>query len=832
MKRSSLALRFLWREFRSGELTLLLIALIIAISSSTAVSLFSDRLQQTLLHQTAEFLAGDLAVSSSQTALPTVWHSKAKKHHLKQTETVEFSTMLLENDQLLLVGIKAVSPFYPLRGQLKNTQTDYTEEKVSQTPPQRGNVWVEARILSALKLKIGDPLTIGEKKLTITAILTYEPDKRGDFYSLSPRVMMSTLDLIATRVIQTGSHVHYFTQFTGNESDLMAFKRWGKKQLTPSQRIMDIYQDRPELSSALNNTQYYLSLSSIIVVLISGIAIAMAARQYTERHFNNVAILRCLGYTQNEILSLYSYQFLYLGLFAGIIGCSLGWGGQQALFHHLRDLFPAKVASPHIFSLFLGFLTGLVILANFTLPPLLRLKKASPLKVLRRELEPLPTSAWLVYTTTFILVSFFLWHYTDDYKKAILFLSSGLCIILVLGAGLYIALLKLKNRFTNMPLYFRFGVQALLQNPKITVIQLLAFSLTFGAILLSVILSQDLIKDWQQQLPKDNPNHFALNLFPNDLKTFNKDLLNEHITPQPLYPIVKGRLIKVNGENVHQQVTKDSQGQRAVQRDLSLTYSLTLPENNTLSKGDWWENSTPKKGKVSIEQKLAKSLNIKIEDELTFSIGSQQFKATVSSLRKVKWETMKPNFYMIFSPATLENYPKTYLTSFYLPKENQSSLKVLLKKHPTIMVFKVDIILAQLQTLLLQVTQAINALAYFALCAGFCVLFAVIATTLDQRFKEGVIMRTLGAPKSLLRYSYILEFSLLGFTSGLLAIMMVEALVFGLYYFILQLNYHFHWLLWGVSPVIGMLTVTIAGCLGVRKVIRSTPAQLLQITQD
>ncbi len=831
MTRSSLALKLLWREGRSGELTILLVALIIAISSSTAVNLFTDRLQQTFTYQAAEFLAGDLAISSSE-SLPTVWASKAKKHHLKQAETVEFSTMLVENEQLLLVGIKAVSPLYPLRGQLKNTQTNYTDEKISKTPPQRGNVWVDARILSALKLSIGDSITIGIKKLTITSIITYEPDKRGDMFSLSPRVLMSTLDLAATRVIQAGSYVHYFTQFIGDESDLTAFKSWGKKQLSPSQRIMDIYQDRPELSSALKNTQYFLNLSSIIVILISGIAIAMATHRYTERHFNTSAILRCLGYTQSQILSLYGYQFLYLGLLASVIGCGLGWLGQQQLFHLLRSLFPAKVASPHLFAMMSGFLIGFVILATFALPPLLRLKKVSALRVLRRELEPMPTSAWLIYGAAFFLMSFFLWHYTQNYLTALLLLSGATVVILLLGTTLYLAMLKIKARLGKLPLSLRFGANALLRNPKTTVVQILAFSLTLVSILLSMTLSQDLIKDWQEQLPEKNPNHFALNLFTDQLKKFNQTLATEKISPQPLFPIVRGRLIKVNGDNVHQQVTKDTQGQRAVQRDLSLTYALTLPDNNSISAGDWWQNSTPEKGQVSIEQKLAKSLKINLSDELTFSIGSQEFKATVSSIRKVKWETMKPNFYMIFSPATLEDYPKTYLTSFYLPKENQTSLQTLIKQYPAMMVFKVDTILAQFKTLLLQVTKAINALFYFALLAGFCVLFAAISSTLDQRFYEGVLMRTLGAKRSLLRYSYLLEFSLLGFVSGLLAIIIAESLIFGLYYFILQLDYHFHWQLWLISPTVGMFTVMMAGCLGVRKVIKAPPIKLLQLTEN
>ncbi|MCK5924462.1 MAG: ABC transporter permease, partial [Methylococcales bacterium] len=404
-------------------------------------------------------------------------------------------------------------------------------------------------------------------------------------------------------------------------------------------------------------------------------------------------------------------------------------------------------------------------------------------------------------------------------------------VVLLIGTGLYLSMLSIKARLGKLPLSLRFGANALLRNPKVTVIQILAFSLTLVSILLSTTLSQDLINDWQHQLPEKNPNHFALNLFPNQLKNFSETLATEKISPQAVFPIVRGRLIKVNGKNIHQQVTKDSRGQRAVQRDLSLTYALNLPDNNVITQGDWWEKDTPEKAQVSIEKKLAKSLKINVEDELTFSIGSQEFIATVSSIRQVKWETMRPNFYMIFSPATLMHYPKTYLTSFYLPKENKTSLQALIKQYPAMMVFKVDTILAQFKTLLLQVTKAVNALFYFALLAGFCVLFAAISSTLGQRFYEGALMRTLGAKRSLLRYSYLLEFSLLGFVSGLLAIMIAESVIFSLYYFILQLDYYFHWKLWLISPFVGLFVVMIAGCLGVRKVIKVPPVKLLRLTE-
>ena len=831
MKRSTLAWRLLWREGRSGELTILLMALIIAVSSSTAISLFANRLHRTINFQAAEFLAGDLVVASPS-LLPTVWYAKAKKFHLKQAETAEFSSVLMENDNLLLAGIKAVSDFYPLRGQLKNSQSDYTSEKIAPNPPQKGEVWVEARILSALKLKLGEQLTVGEKKLTITHILTYEPDKRGDIYSLSPRVMMNIKDLVSTKVIQPGSHVHYFFQFSGQDPDIVAFKQWAKPYLTPSQRIMDIHQDRPELSGALIRAERYLGLSSIIVILIAGVAIAMATQRYSQRHFNTSAILRCLGCKQNEILWLYGYQFLYLGIFASLIGCGLGWIGQQQLFYLLADLLPSEVVNPSFLAIVFGFLTGLTILFGFALPPLLRLKKVTPLRVLRRDLAPLPSSAWLVYSCAFTLISFLIWHYTNDLKMTLTLLGGSVFSLFIIGILIYSLIIRTRKLLTKLPLQWRFGIQALLREPKATVSQILAFSLTLVAMILSFSVGHDLIKDWQQQLPQNTPNYFALNIFPNQLEQFKQDLAQEKIELSQLYPIVKGRLVKINGTAVQQIVSKDTQGERATHRDLSLTFSQNLPEDNQIVTGEWWETDSQEQGQVSIEQKLATSLKVVLGDQLTFTIGSQQFKAQVRSIRKVQWETMRPNFYMVFSPATLKNYAHTYLTSFYLAKENKDSLNKLVKNYSAMTLLEVDAILSQFKTILSQLTQAINYLLYFALLAGFTVLFAAVYATLDQRIYEGALMRTLGANQTLLRNSHLVEFSLLGFISGLLAIIIAEALIFSLYYFVLQLDYHFHWLLWGLSPLAGMITVTFAGYFGVRKVIKSSPMEILRMTED
>ena len=825
MSRFNLALRMLWRDSRSGELTILILALIIAVLSSTAIALFSDRLQRTMTNQTAEFLAADLVIASPN-PVSVEWLAKAIQLNLAQARTAEFSSVLIEHDELLLAGVKAVSAAYPLRGFLKTTTADYSTETITHNGPEKGTAWVEKRILPALKLKMGDPLTVGEKQLTITKIITYEPDKKGDFYSFSPRVMINEDDLEATRIVQPGSHVHYFFQFTGDAKSLTEFKQWLKPQLNPSQRILDIHEDRPELSSALDRAERYLGLSSTLVILISGVAIAMATRRYTERHFNATALLRCLGCKQNEILWLYSSQFVVLGLVASAIGCLLGWFAQEGLFHLLKELLPQHVAGPGLLAVFFGFIIGMAVLLGFALPPLLRLKQVSPLRVLRRELEPLPASAWLIYGLAIGIIGLLIWKYTDDIQMTATILGVGLMALLALGL-LVFGLLNLSRKLLpSMSLTWRFGLQGLLRNSRASVSQILAFSITLIAMVLSFTVRTDLIDNWQKQLPDNAPNHFALNIFPGQQAAFQQELQQQNINGSQFYPVVKGRLVEINHTPVQQIVSKDTQGESATHRELSLTWTKNLPEENKIVAGNWWSNDQT--GLVSVEQKLADSLKIKLGDLLTFTVGSQQINATVASIRELRWDTMKPNFYMIFSPGTLDAYPSTFITSFYLPETQKNLLNTLVKKFPGTTILEVDLILQQFKTILTQLTQAINYLLYFALMAGFTVLFAAVYATLDSRIYEGALMRTLGANRSLLRKTHIIEFSALGLISGFLAVIISEAIIYALYTQVMNMEYRPRLHLWALIPFTGALIVGMAGCWGVRHVLNKSPLRVLR----
>ncbi len=828
MKRFNLALKLLWRDGRSGELSLLALALLIAVGSSTAITLFADRLHRTMSNQAAEFLAADLAITGPMPFIQARL-DKAVELGLTQSRTTEFTSVLLENREMLLASIKAVSENYPLRGYLKTSDADFLNESVSRQGPEPGKAWVENRILSALHLKLGDKLSIGEKPLNISRILSYEPDKRGNFYNFSPRVMINQADLQATGVLQPGSRAQYAYQFIGNETALSTFKDWVKPQLTASQRIMDIHDDRPELGSALSRAEQYLGLSSIVVVMIAGVAIAMTTRRYTERHFNTTALLRCMGCKQADIIWLFGYQFLLLGLLTSIVGCLLGWLAQFGLFYILSTLLPQQLASPSWLAFFFGIITGMVILLGFALPPLLRLQRVSPLRVLRRDLEPLPNSGWLIYGMALAIVGVLIWRYTADLKMTATILGGMFLTLTVLGLLVYALLTSARKQMRRMNLRWRFGLQGLLRNSRASVSQILAFSITLTAMALSFVIRNDLLDNWQKQLPEQAPNHFALNIFPEQQQAFQEYLKQADIAGSRFYPVVRGRLVAINSEPVQQRVSKDSQGEAATQRELSLTWTESLPEDNKITAGNDWLADKP--GMVSVEQKLAENLKIRPGDQLTFSVGSEQFTAIVANLRTVQWDTMRPNFYMIFSPGSLDSFPSTFMTSFYLQQNQKSLLNGLIKKFPATTILEADLILQQFKTVLAQLTQAINLLLYFAFLAGFTVLFAAVYASMDQRIYESALMRTLGARVGFLRMSHIIEFVMLGGLAGVLAAMSSEGLLYALYSQVLHIDYKPSIYLWAVLPGIGAAAISIAGYLSVKNAFKQPPLTVLMRLQ-
>lgn len=822
----SLAGRQLRRDARAGELRVLFFALLIAVASSTAIGYFGARLNEGMTLRATEFLGADLILRGSSPAAAEQIDAGSSRG-LEHAQVVEFSSVIATDEGIQLASVKAAGDGYPLRGELKSAAEPYAEEVVSQGP-RPGEAWAEARLLAALNLKTGDEIEVGAKTLRLTRVLTYLPDEAGDFYSLTPHVLMHLDDLPATRVVQPGSRVRYIEQWNGPSDALASYRQAVEPTLAAHQRFDDARDGSRSVGGALDRAERYLNLASLAAVLLAGVAVALSAARFASRRFDASALLRCLGLSRRQALGLFSLQLAILGLVASLSGALLGWLAQHLLFHLLQGLLPAQIPPGGLWPALAGIATGLVALAGFALPPLAALGRVPPLRVLRRDMLPVPASSWMVYGTALLALGLIMWRLSLDLPLTLALLGGGLITALLLGGLLLLGLQSLRRLLARASLPWRLGLGQLLRRPLAAAGQSLAFGLILLAMALIALLRGELLDTWQDQLPADAPNHFALNILPAERDAFAARLAELSPHPAPLYPVVPGRLVLVNGDPVRQYVSKDSRGERAVRRDLSLTWGADLPEGNTLTAGQWW---TGEKGQelpgVSIEDELAQSLQIKLGDRLTFTVGGVNRDAQVTSLRTVDWNNFQPNFFMIFEPGTLQDLPVTYLTSFYLPPQQERQLVELSRAFPSVTLLQVEALLNQLRSILAQVTIAIEFVLLFVLAAGLAVLFAGLQSTLDERIHQGALLRALGAERKLLIQARRAEFGLLGATSGLLAALGCELVSFLLYRFAFQMEWQPHpWLL--ALPLIGALLVATAGVLGTRRSLDASPLTVLR----
>jgi len=680
----------------------------------------------------------------------------------------------------------------------------------------------------ALNLKIGDELEIGSKTLRLSRVLTYDPDTAGDFYSLTPRVLMNLDDLAATEVVQPGSRVRFRELWRGDADALAAYRKAVEAGLEPNQRLDDARDGNRQVGGALGRAERYLNLASLAAVLLAGVAVALSAARFAARRFDASALLRCLGLSQREALALFGLQLALLGLIACVIGALLGWAGQHVLFYLLRGLIPDDLPPASLWPALAGMATGLVALAGFALPPLAALGRVPPLRVLRRDMLPVPASSWLVYGAALVALGLIMWRLSLDLKLTLALLGGGLLAALLLGGLLLLGLQSLRRLLQRASLPWRLGLGQLLRHPLAAAGQSLAFGLILLAMALIALLRGELLDTWQDQLPEDAPNHFALNVLPAERDAFAARLAELSPHPAPLYPVVPGRLIMINDEPVRQLVTKESRGERAIQRDLSLTWAEQLPPDNQIIAGSWWsaEHASGLPG-VSVEAELAESLHLKLGDRLRFNVGGIEREAQVSSLRQVDWDSFQPNFYMIFEPQTLQDLPATYLTSFFLPPGHDSELVALSRAFPSVTLLQVDALLAQLRSILAQVTLAIEYVLLFVLAAGVTVLLAGLQATLDERIRQGALLRALGAERKLLVSARRAEFGLLGAAAGLLAAVGCELVSFLLYRYAFDMSWQPHpWLL--LLPLIGALLIGLAGVLGTRRALNASPLSVLR----
>ncbi|MEK9765468.1 MAG: FtsX-like permease family protein, partial [Thalassolituus sp.] len=810
-----LALRLLRREVRSGELTLIFLSLVLAVTVSAGIALFSQRLDLAMEANANDMLGADLRIRSSD-PLSDEWLDTAREQGLNTARTLTFPSMVLADGEMALAAVKAVDDGYPLRGELRVRGVGDSQASLQDTGPQPGEVWVEGRVLSLLRLEFNQDtqLELGGKPYRVTGIIEKESDRGGNFYTLSPRVMLHWSELEGSPMLGPGSRLAYRLLVSGDESDITAFR--DSVELDVNQEFESLRDGNRAMSESVDRARRYLGLAAVLAVVLASVAVAVSARRYSERHFDVSALMRTFGLSRKAVLVVFLWQLLCIGLLATLFGGLAALFLQESLIYMLSGLVPDGLPPAGPFAWLVGLSAGVISLFGFGVPHLLPLSAVSPLRVLRRDITPVPVTGWLLYGVALVAMTTLLWLLTRDALMSAAIILGG-ALILVLLMALLRGLLSLAGRALQnrtLPLSLRFAWQHLSRDRTATAGQLLAFALTLMVMIVTGMLRTDLLEDWQQSLPDDAPNIFALNIQPFDRTAFLDGLDEQGLDSVPLYPMVPMRLTAVNGTTVSE---LDIAGDRSIDRDLISSEAGELPENNTVTAGNW-ETTHKGPGQVSVEAELAERLGFELGDVLTFRAAGVNFDAQISSLRSLDWTSMTPNFYMMLSPDLLEALPKSYMTSFHLPGGQDAALNQLVRNFPGITFIDTRYLIAQVNTLLQRLILAVELILVFVLIGAVLVMLSVLLTSTRERLAEGAILRTLGASRVQVRRAHQVEFILLGGLAALLALVGGELLVAGLYVGVLEIPYSSLGWIWAWLIPVTIIGLMVPGSMMLRRV--------------
>lgn len=822
-----LSARMLWRDFRSGELRILAFALIIAVGSVTAVGFFIDRVQQGMTSQAAELMAADLVVTSAH-PLPDSYRQAAKTRNLQVADTVNFRSVILAGEKIQLVEVKAVGNGYPLRGELCNAPAPYAAETTTSAIPAAGEAWVEPRLLQILQIEPGTTISLGQRALTISKVLTYEPDRGGDFFSVAPRVLINIDDVAVSGLIQTGALVNYRLLIAGEHRDVDALQRWLTTQLQAGEQLLTINEGRPELRSALQRAQDFLGLAAMISALLAGVAIATSARRFAQRHLDASAILRCFGATQRAVITLFGLEMLWLALLASTVGAIVGVIMQVVISQIMDQLFLASLPLPTLKPLLLGYATGVILLLGFAMPPLLGLRQVPPLRVLRRDLVGRGVNNWLVYLAVLFSMGLLLFWQVGQLRMVLFVLGGMVVSIAVLALAAYI-LVRVVNRLRQgVGVAWRFGLANIARRPASSVIQIVSFGIGIMVLLLLSTVRTDLLEGWRRSLPADAPNHFLINVQPDQVAPIQEFFNTSGIAPPQLHPMVRARLVSINDHAVSATDYDNEQAKHLVTREFNLSWSAQPQAGNIVVAGQWWDAADHGRPLLSLESKLAQTIGVKLQDRVGFDINGSIVEFTVTNLRTVDWDSFKVNFFTVSPPGVLEQYPSSWVTSLYLTAEEKRRLGALVKQFPNVTVIDIELLMNRVRAIMDRVSLAVEFLFLFTLLAGLAVLYAAIASNLDERRIESAILRTLGARRYILRRGLIAEFVTLGALAGLLAGGTATALAWLLAVQVFQFPYVPQLWVTLAGVIIGAVGIGVAGLVGTRQVLRQPPIQTLQ----
>ncbi len=823
------SLRMLRRDWRSGELRLLALALLLAVAAVASVGFLSDRVRQGLQRNAAQYLGAD-AVLESDHPIDAHWAERARRVGLREASSASFPSMAMadaSSDASVLVGVKAVSQAYPLRGALQLEQG--AARRTVESGPQAGTAWVDRGVLDSLGIEPGQRLRLGKTSLRIAGVIAVEPDRSVQVMGFAPRVLISDQDLAATGLIQPGSRVSYRWMVAGETSEVHALIAALKTGLQRGQRLESIEDARPEMQRNLDRAGRFLGLVALLTVLIAAVAVSSAARRFTARRLDACALLRCLGLHQMRMLRIFAIEFLLVGVLASVAGVLAGLVLHLVLLQLLAGMLQADVPAPSWVPALQGLLCGIVLVLGFALAPLEQLRRVSPLRVLRRDLGAPGMRMWGAYAAGLVAFSLLLLWTADDAKLGAIAGAGFLgCIaVFALAARGLLALLQLGRRGAGNRggMALRFALAALQRRPGSSVAQLVTLALGLMALLVLAIVRTDLVDQWRDKSPPDAPNRFVINIQPDQAQLVIARLHAARIEDVALEPMVRGRLIAIDGRPVGSKDYDDERARALIDREFNLSYRAQAPAHNRIEQGRWFAADAPE---LSIEEGIAQRLGIRMGQSLRFDVAGQTVEATVTSVRKVDWDSMRVNFFVIMAPALLREAPQSLITSFRLPPQQAALMGELVRQFPNLTVIDTGLVMAQLRAMLDQLIAAAQFLFAFALAAGILVLYMAVLSAHDERMREAALLRALGASRRQLAGAQLAEMLLVGTSGGILAALGAGATAWCLAHFVFDFEYAVHaWVpLAGICG--GVAAAVLGGWSGARGILRSPPLASLR----
>ena len=828
------------RDWRAGELRILALALVVAVASVTSVGFFADRVRQALAREAHQLLGADLVMSADH-AWPGAVREEIVRRGLALAENTSFISMARRAEQAQLASIKAVSRGYPQRGKLRVAAKLNTPDAETDQVPRQGTVWVDERMALALGVnggvkggvEVGDAIELGSARFSVGAILTLEPDRGVSFFNIAPRLMMNLADVQATGLVQTGSRVHYQLLVSGEREAVEAFGKWLSPRLGRGESVQSLSNARPEIRASLDRAQKFIGLTAMLAVILAAVAISLATRRYTQRHLDGYAVMRCLGATQARLFALFSAEFAGLGVLACAAGCAAGYVAQLVIALLVADLVVVPLPQPSLLPALQGFAIGIVLLLGFALPPLAQLKDVPALRVIRREVGPARESTLIAYAAGVVSIGALLIWQADEFRLGMIVMGGFAAALAAFSVVAFAALKflgstahggagRIAHRTRGSSLAWRYGLASLARRARTNTVQILALSLGLTAILLLTFTREDLLATWKAKIPADAPNRFIVNIQPEQRAPLLGLFRDNGIAEPQVYPMVRGRYVAKNGVPVDVEQF-DERNRRMVEREFNLSYMEAMPGHNRIVSGRRFASEDMARGALSVEEGIANSLDWKIGDLLTWQIAGLNFTAPITSLRKLDWDSMQVNFFVIATSGLLANAPTSFITSFHLPAAQASLGNRLSQRFPNMTVVDMSAIMRQLQGVMDQVIRAVQFVFLFALGAGLLVLYAALLSTQDERAQEAAVMRALGATRSQVLAAQRAEFVALGLIAGMLAAAGATAIGYAIAAFVFQFPFHVNHWIWIAGPALGLACVAINAYAGARSALRWPP---------